>query len=369
MIYTSVFPGRYIQGFNALVRLGKELRKVGQKCLALCDPVVHEKYLQEIRSVLEGEVQFEVRSFSGECCDEEIEKLAKVSKGPGYDIVVGFGGGQTLDTAKALSLELNCPVATCPTAASTDAPTTSAAVIHDIDGKIKKVIYLPRNPVLVIVDTRIIAEAPVRLLVAGMGDALSTWFEAESHRQTYAPNLTGDHGLLTAFSLSRLCYDILLQYGVEAKACCEQHVVTPALEHVVEANTLLSGLGCENAGLSAAHSIADGFNGLQQTVNYYHGEKVAVGTLTSLFLTDKPKRTIDEVYEFCESVELPTTLSDIGLGDMSDEELTNVAENACKNEDMHNEPVPVTPDSVFFALKAMDSEGRNRKQRERILPS
>ena len=367
MIYTSVFPGRYIQGYEALTRLGKELRKISTKCLAICDPIVYEKYLQEICRVLEGEVQFEILSFSGECCDEEIEKLVETSKGSGYDIVIGFGGGQALDTAKAVSFELGCSVATCPTAASTDAPTTSVAVVHAADGKVQRLVYLPRNPLLVLVDTKIIAEAPVRLLVAGMGDALSTWFEAESHRQIYAPNLTGDHGSLSGYALTRLCYDTLLEYGEQAKAACEQHAVTPALEHVVEATTLLSGLGCENAGLSAAHSIADGFNGLQQTMSYYHGEKVAIGTLASLFLTDKPRHIIEDVYGFCESVKLPTTLADIGLDEMNDEALMKVADDACKNEDMHYEPIPVNPDSVFFALKAMDAEGRKRKQRNSII--
>jgi hypothetical protein len=38
----------------------------------------------------------------------------------------------------------------------------------------------------------------------------------------------------------------LLEYGLAAKISCEAHAVTPALEHIVEANTLLSGLGFDN---------------------------------------------------------------------------------------------------------------------------
>jgi glycerol dehydrogenase len=80
-------------------------------------------------------------------------------------------------------------------------------------------------------------------------------------------------------------------------------------------------LGCENAGLASAHSIADGLTELEPTHHYYHGEKVAIGTLASLFLTDKPKATIDEVFSFCECVSLPTTFADIGLAGITDEEL------------------------------------------------
>jgi Aminotransferase class-V len=68
---------------------------------------------------------------------------------------------------------------------------------------------------------------------------------------------------------------------------------------------------------------------LKQTAIYYHGEKVAIGVLAGLFLADRPSSLIDEVYDFCESVGLPTTLAGIGIGDASDDDLRLVAEGAC----------------------------------------
>jgi glycerol dehydrogenase len=85
-----------------------------------------------------------------------------------------------------------------------------------------------------------------------MGDALATWFEAEDCRIRGAANMTGRPGPRTAHVLARFCYDTLLQYGPLALQACRQQVVTPALEHVIEANTLLSGLGFESGGLAAA---------------------------------------------------------------------------------------------------------------------
>ena len=166
---------------------------------------------------------------------------------------------------------------------------------------------------------------------------------------------------MSAYALAKLCYDTLLQYGLTAKTACGAHVVTPALEHIVEASTLLSGLGFESGGLAASHAIHNGLTVLDQTHAYYHGEKVAFGTLVSLFLTDKPSDTIDEVYTFCERVGLPTTLAAVGLAEAEDEDLMKVAEAACaEGETIHNEPMPVTSDMVFAALKTADAEGCRR---------
>lgn len=98
------------------------------------------------------------------------------------------------------------------------------------------------------------------------------------------------------------------------------------------------------------------------THDYYHGEKVAIGVLAGLLLTDKPKSLIETVYGFCESVGLPTTLADIGVGDATDEDLQIVAESACaEGETIYHEPLPVSPAAVFAALKTADGFGKSRK--------
>jgi glycerol dehydrogenase len=166
---------------------------------------------------------------------------------------------------------------------------------------------------------------------------------------------------MTAYALARLCYETILEYGELARSACEAKVATAALERVVEANTLLSGLGFESGGLAAAHAIHNGLTALSPTHRYYHGEKVAVGTLASLFLTGKSAKIIDEVYSFCETVGLPTSLAGVGLMDVADEELMSVARKACAaGETIHNEPLPVTVEAVFGSLRAMDAEGRRR---------
>jgi len=362
MISTTIFPGRYVQGADALKRLGSDMSRLGRKGLLLCDPFIFDRLLPDFRSSIEQAIAVTAERFGGESSDEEIGRLSDLGTRVGCEVVAGIGGGKTLDTAKAVAYGLKLPVATVPTAASTDAPCSAVAVIYTSAGKFKRYLFLPKNPDLVLVDTAIIARAPVRFLVSGMGDALATWFEAESCRQKHAGNMTGDVGSLTAYTLARLCYDTLLADGLAAKVACEAQAVTPALEHIVEANTLLSGLGFESGGLAAAHAIHNGLTVLEPTHTYYHGEKVAVGTLASLFLTDKPRAIRDDVYSFCESVGLPTTLSGIGLSGVSDQELMRAATAACaEGETIHNEPMPITPEQVVSALKVADAEGRRRK--------
>lgn len=363
MITTAIFPSRYVQGAGAIEHsLAEEIIRLGNKALVLEDPVVNQKMNKKIESALHGKLDYQVEIFNSECSDEEIARISTLAESYGADVIVGIGGGKTLDTAKATGSALKRPIVIVPTLASTDAPCSSLVVIYKPDGQFKRYLMIPRNPDVVLVDSAVIAEAPVRFLLSGIGDALATWFEAEDCRIKLAGNMTGRPGPMTAYSLARLCFDTLLKYGVQAKNACEQQKVTPALEHVIEANTLLSGLGFESGGLAAAHAIHNGLTVLPQTHRYWHGEKVAFGTLVMLILTDREPELINTVYRFFLDLGLPTTLADIGLQDISDKELIKAAQAACQpGETMHNEPYEVNPDNVLAAMRAADAEGIRQK--------
>jgi glycerol dehydrogenase len=240
-------------------------------------------------------------------------------------------------------------------------------VVYTEDGAFLQYRIYRKNPDLVLVDTQVIAQSPPRLLVAGMGDALATWFEAKTCADGSVKNMRGGASSQSALALAELCYRTLLNDGTHALLATQTQVVTPSLERLVEANTLLSGLGFESSGLAAAHAVHNGLTAVPETHSYFHGEKVAFGVLTQLTLEGKPRAVMEEVLGFSTSVGLPVTLSEIGLGEMTPDMLQRIATRAsAEGETIHNEPFRVTPDIVADAILAADAIGREWKSKTEI---
>ena len=75
------------------------------------------------------------------------------------------------------------------------------------------------------------------------------------------------------------------------------------------------------------------------------------------------RHAFNEFVSFCMSVGLPTTLADLGLGNVSREELLTVATAAtAPGETIHNMPFSVTPGMVVDAMVAADSYSRAYQQ-------
>lgn len=367
MIKAFISPSKYIQCEGALKELGDYVSLYGKSALL----IAHKDDVARVQAQLDAAVaktgvKFVTSNFGGECSRQEVARLKEVAAKANCDCIVGLGGGKAIDTAKCVADSVK-PVLICPTIAATDAPTSSSSVLYTPEGAFDDYAYFISNPNVVLVDTEVIAKAPARFLVSGMGDALSTYFEARSCQRAFARvNASGNGrpkavGTMTAMALATLCYDTLMEDGYKALLAAESKAVTPALENIVETNILLSGLGFESGGLAAAHAIHNGLTVLEETHSYFHGEKVAFGTLVHLVLENAESAEIQEVIDFCLSVGLPVCLADLGVEDIGDR-IKEVAEKSTlAEESIHNMPFPVTADMVAAAILTADKLGSAAK--------
>ena len=360
-------PGRYVQGAGAIAEIGIHAARMGtnalftggKTALNVCDSIVEA-------SLKDNKVGCRKELFNGECSDKEISRLVSLAKASGADLVIAAGGGKVIDTGKVMAYEMKIPVIIAPTIAATDAPCSALSVIYSEHGVFERYLVLPKNPDCVLVDTILVANAPVELLVSGMGDALATYWEADTCAKSCKPNaLTGAcPPTLSSLALAQLCYDTLLECGLQAKLAVEKKSVTPAVEAIVEANTLLSGLGFESGGLAGAHALHNGLTVLEASHGKFHGQKVAFGVLTQMVLEGRPSRNVDQVLHFCLSVGLPVCLEDLGISGPSRDDIRKVAEaTTAEGETIHATWFPVTAEMVESAIWAADALGKERKGR------
>lgn len=360
-------PSRYIQEQNAFSNLAKYAESLGKNLLVLITESGYKRVGDQIKnsstSIENSKITF--CYFNRECSNKEIERVQKEAEKANAEVIIGVGGGKCLDTAKAAAYYKKLPVVICPTIASSDAPCSALSVIYTDEGVFEKYLFLTENPNMVIMDTSVIAKAPVRLLISGMGDALATYFEARACKASNAQNCVGGSCSKAALTLAKLCYDSLIENGYKAMIAAKNGVCTQAVEEIIEANTYLSGIGFESGGLAAAHAIHNGLTCIEETHAMYHGEKVAFGTITQLVLENAPVEEIEEVISFCLELGLPVTLEDLGIKQIDQDKIREVAKIACSSDDtLHNMPFPVNEETVFAAIITADSMGHYYKDEE-----
>ena len=384
-----IAPLRYVQGPNALTQLGEQLQGMGfhnplviggPTALGVCRKVM-------VKSMNEKNIRSDFLEFRGECTFDEIRRIKEACVTGEHDAIIACGGGKVLDTGRSAAagnavnagvvppevienIGADVPCIQVPTIAATDAPTAKVSVIYNDKGEFETFLVFPANPAMVFVDTQIIANAPAETLVSGMGDALATYFEAAISYQTAAPVLAGGLSTRTAQMMARFAFDTLMEYGIQAKLEAENNVAGQALEAVVEANILLSGLGYESGGLAAAHAIALSWTRVYDLFEVHptHGQFVAFSTLTQLMLEGRNAEFLDKIYGFCRNIGLPTTFEELGLKNASDEAIGMVAEDASKSVLITSMPRAAStpdedgrfydPNEIFNCLKAADAYGR-----------
>lgn len=345
-------PSRYVQGRYELDSLKEYTDIYGTKVFLLIDTFFYQEYRDKFEKMYaDSSSEVIIQEFKGEITQKKIEKIAEELREFDPTVVVGMGGGKTMDTAKAVSDIFKATTVIVPTTASTDAPTIGLSVIYSEEGKHIGARHYAKNPDMVLLDTEIICHAPIRFLVAGIGDALATYPETRANVESHSPNYVGK-GFCTTIAvkaIAKACHETILQKGVSAKLAAEKGLCTTDVEDVIEANTLLSGLGVQNSSCAGAHSIAEGITILPACSKLLHGEVVAFGILVQLIIEGRPSQEIKEIYEFFHQVGLPSTFKMLGVENASEDDIMKVANESLKSY-WDTEPFAVTSRMIYDAI-------------------
>ena len=360
-------PGLYIQGPGELKNVKEHLSYMGDSFLIIASPRRVKDLGAELKASFGEGYKIVFAEFGGESSRKEIARLAEIAKAEDCACIIGMGGGKVIDTAKAVAYQLGKPSVIIPTIAASDAAITRCACIYNEDGTEDGEDSFDKNPDVVLVDSQIIANAPVKFLLAGMGDAFAKIVCATTCYRGYRDNELGGKATELGYEIAKLSYKLILEHGMAAKMACEQNVVTKDLEKIIETNILLAGIGCEVNGGTTDHAFYTGFCELQNRKEIMlHGEYVSFSTLATLVLEGAPKEQLDEMFGFCAAVGLPVCLEDVKLDYMSEEDYETVAKCVVDLPPTKNHPFEVTVEEAIAAMKTADAIGKMYKVGKRL---
>lgn len=324
-VVTFGAPGRYVQGPGVLDRLGELTVGLGRRLLVVGDADVLAILGDRLQAAAMPGQALSAIPMQGEVTPAAIARLAAQGREFAADLVAGLGGGKALDAAKGVAKLLGVGFVSIPTVASNDSPTARAMAIYDEHHTLTAIDSLQESPRLVLADTALIARAPIRFLVAGIGDAIAKKFEAERACADGSGNFFDGHATLTGLAIADACYRTLRTHGVAALQAAREKRTSAALEAVVEANILMSGLAYENVGLSYAHAIVRGLVKARGASSAIHGAQVAYATLVQLALEARDDSFIADLMGFYGEIGLPRRLADLGMPDPTEAEIAEIA--------------------------------------------
>ncbi len=208
---------------------------------------------------------------------EEVDRAERLAREIGAGFLIGAGGGRSIDIAKLASLGLRVPFLSVPTAASHDGICSSQASLT-ISGETTSI--KAQSPLAIVADSKIISQAPARLLAAGCGDIISNytaildWQLAHRLRNEeyseYAAALSG----MTARMIVELAADI--RPGVEESA----RIVIKAL---ISSGVAMSIAGSSRPASGSEHKFAHAMNRIAPG-RALHGELCGLGTIMMMYL-------------------------------------------------------------------------------------
>lgn len=259
--------------------------------------IIQKKIESSLKS---NKIKF-VWHMSGNNTIPAINTIQKDVKRDQSDLIVGIGGGRSVDTAKMIAFNLDKPFVSVPTAASHDGMASPfVSIVGDKPHSI-----VASAPLGVFVDIDIIRKAPPKLLASGCGDlianiiAVKDWQLGHEKTGEYYGRYSADLALMSAkIVMENSSY--YAKNGLDVRIIVEALISAGVASCIAGSSRPCS--GAEHLFSHALDKIAPG-RGL-------HGEKCGIGSIMMAKLQGQDWKKIVKTLK---DVGAPTSAKQIGL--------------------------------------------------------
>ena len=350
---------RYVQYENALSEIKRYTHGMGKKFLVItacgpvtdhvvstikdsfsstmeskCRPEIAEKnyryyrHLDEARRFDSQKIEVSCEFLNYEGCEVTIDRLmdlADLVKKKEIDVVVGIGGGKGMDFARGTAYFTGSRIVLVPTSAATNASASQMCVVYNEEGtRQERMLYLPNYQDLVLADTSILINAPVKTFIAGIGDQYCTYYES-----MFVANMLHMHKEFADLSweVVEASMRIMMKNGKAAVEAAKNKQITheyeTVLSQILHSCGPMRAMGC----YGFPHLLNKALMTLEPChKNIPHGAQVGYGIIAMKVYEGKPLEDIYHYVDFCLDVGIPVNFKQLGIEGITQEEL----DIACK---------------------------------------
>ena len=334
------FLGSLVGGGGAPAGRGRPggARRAGGPAVSIvCGPRVRRAVGGSICESLEGAGIGRTWHSAGRGGSRSISALQRRIAGEKSSLVVGVGGGRSVDAAKMAAFSLGIPFVSVPTAASHDG---IASPFVSLRGGGRPHSLVASAPLGIYVDIGVIEGAPARLLASGCGDLVANIIAVRDWE--IGRDRTGEYYGRYAASLSMMSARIVMENAASfARGRPDARIVVEAL---ISAGVASCIAGSSRPCSGAEHLFSHALDRIEPGVGL-HGEKCGIGAVMMAKLQGQDWRRIRRALEKCGA---PTTARQIGLTGKSLAEAMSIAQS------MRPERYTILSESGMTRAKALD---------------
>jgi len=324
---TILTPKYYLSKPGALREAGKTVASIAKRVYI----VGSKTALHVAKETLTGGfdragVRYDVLEYGGYPTIHAATDIARRAQEFEAGAIVAVGGGRVMDTVKAAANIAKLPVIAVPTIAATCAAWAPSSILYNDDGEFTEPRANEDAPVFLVLDTDILAKAPIRYLQSGISDAFARWFEN-------APHLERADSFYLRWQLKQaeLIREILEDEGPRVINDLKRGVYKPEqVVRVIDAVVFLTGIfvSVRNSDElfigGIGHNIYHLSTALHELHGTLHGEQIAFDLIVSALIGGKTDNEVYDLIALFYKFDQPLTLKELGLGDDAPERLDRV---------------------------------------------